>query len=210
MPELEKYLDRIDIDRIRWARELSEVKRVFSSPPGSDAELVCSQAAVVLCYAAWEGFYNECIDAYISFLRERGGKVRETDRMLLLGAVGADLDSLRDRNHSDEARFDFVANLRARLECGFDKVDESHLKSHSNLNWKRLGYSYSILSFDLLSLQEYRLRLDRELVGWRHSVAHGEMPNLSNLDIANHVDFTSEILVTLADDFQYGISQRIE
>ena len=79
-----------------------------------------SKATVVLAYANWEGFYNECVDAYIRFLRDRGGKIRDTDWMLLLGAFHADFESLKARDHSYDARRQFVEDLQARLECSFD------------------------------------------------------------------------------------------
>jgi hypothetical protein len=65
------------------------------------------------------------------------------------------------------------------------------------------------MSFDLAPLQRYRIRLDKELVGWRHSVAHGDSPDLSAMDIADHVDFTSRILILVADSFQYAILARM-
>jgi hypothetical protein len=74
MPDLDRYFDEIDTARIRRARELSEIKRKFSTDRVPDPAGVNSKATVVLAYANWEGFYNECVGAYIRFLRDRGGK----------------------------------------------------------------------------------------------------------------------------------------
>ena len=122
MPNIDKYFDAIDVARTRRVKELSEIKRTFGDDRGTDPSNVLSKAAVVLAYANWEGFYNECVRAYIQFLTERGRKIRETDWMLLVGAFGSDFKSLRARNHSVEAKHQFVANLKARLECGFKFV----------------------------------------------------------------------------------------
>ena len=205
MIEVDQYWDRIDSDRYRRVRELSEIKRFCSSSPSSDPESVGSRAAVVLCYAAWEGFYNECTSNYLSFMKTLGGKVRDTNWLLLLGAIGADLDSLRDRHHSDDARLEFVKRLETLVDSKFDEVDKKHLGRRSIVNFDRVRYGYNIFGFELMSLQRYRLRLDKELVAWRNSVAHGVAPDLSTLDISRHVHFTRQLLITVSGDFQDGM-----
>jgi hypothetical protein len=42
-----------------------------------------------------------------------------------------------------------------------------------------------------------------------HSVAHGDPPDLSALDISDHVDFTANLLMILADRFQHAMLERI-
>ncbi len=168
-----------------------------------------SKAAVVLAYANWEGFYNECAGAYIRFLRDRGGKIRDTDWMLLLGVFHADFESLKARSHSYDARRQFIEDLQARLECGFDSFDDTIVEARSNLNFERLAENLYVLNIDLSPMQRFRIRLDKEVVGWRHSVAHGDPPDLSALDIADHVEFTANLLIVLADRFQYAMLERI-
>jgi MAE_28990/MAE_18760-like HEPN len=92
MPDVEKYYDEIDAARARRARELSDIKLMFTTKAGPDPTNINSRAVIVLTYASWEGFYNECVRAYISFLKERGGKVRDMDWMLLVGAFRADFN----------------------------------------------------------------------------------------------------------------------
>jgi hypothetical protein len=160
-------------------------------------------------YANWEGFYNDCVRTYVEFLRSRGRKIRETDWMLLVGACNSDFDSLRDRNHSVDARYNFVANLRERLECRFDAFDRSCVEAKANLDFRRVTQCYTILNFSTQTLEKFRIRIDAELVGWRHSVAHGDSPDLSALDIANHIDFASHLFLVLADQFQYAMLERM-
>jgi RiboL-PSP-HEPN len=190
MPEIDRYFDEIDAARIRRARELSK-------------------AAVVLTYANWEGFYNDGVGTYVQFLTERGGKVRETDWMLLVGALNPAFESLRAKNHSIDAKHQFVAHMKERLECGFDSFDSTTVEARSNLNYERLSQNYFVLNFELSSWQRFRLRLNKEVVGWRHSVAHGDSPDLSALDIADHVDFAAHLLIVVADRFQYAMLDRM-
>jgi len=68
MPDIDKYFDAIDAARVQRVKELSEIKYKFSANSGPDPENIKSKAVVVLAYANWEGFYNECVHAYARFL----------------------------------------------------------------------------------------------------------------------------------------------
>ena len=210
MSKLDDFFDEIDLARIRRAKELSEVKRSFGRMTGSDLYGVASKAVVVLAYATWEGFYNECVRAYMRFLIAKGSKVGETDWLLLVGAFHSDFESMRDRNHSLESRQKFVENLKTKIDCGFDAVDTTVVEARSNLNFARLSQNYALLSFDLSTMQRVRNRLDKELVGWRHAVAHGDSPDLTSMDVEAHIDFTSSLLVMIADRFQYAMLARCD
>lgn len=209
MPKIEEYFDQIDAARVRRVRELSEIKRSFERLADDDSFGVASKAIVVLAYANWEGFYNECVRAYLSFLVERGGKVRDSDWMLFVSAFHADFDSMRDRNHSLESRVSFVRNLRSSIDCGFDAVNAKTVEARSNLDFRRLAENYILLNFDLARMQRMRIRLDKELVGWRHAVAHGDSPDLSTLDVQDHIEFTSSLLLLIADQFQFVMLDRV-
>ncbi len=209
MDNIDKFFDDIDVARLRRARELSEIKRSFAELTRTDLSDIASKAVVMLTYANWEGFYNECVETYFEFLRQKGGQVRDSDWMLLLSALNTDFESMRDRNHSFESRLKFVSNLNSKIDCGFDLVDAKIVKAQSNLDFSRLTQNYQLLSFDLTVWQRWRNRLDKELVGWRHSVAHGESPNLSSLDVNDHIDFTSNMLILISDQFQYAMLERV-
>lgn len=209
MPRLDDYFDEIDSARVRRVKELSEVKRSFGRMTDGDVLGVASKAIVVLTYANWEGFYNECVRAYLSFLVERGGKVRDSDWMLLVSAFHADFESMRDRNHSLDARLAFVNNLRTQLDCGFEAIDAKTVEARSNLDFSRLSENYNLLNFDLSKMQRMRNRLDKELVGWRHAVAHGDSPDLTEMDVSGHIEFTSTLLMLIADQFQFAMLDRV-
>lgn len=209
MPKLDDFFDEIDLARIRRAKELSEVKRTFVRMTDSDVYGISSKAVVVLAYANWEGFYNECVRAYMRFLIEKGGKVRDIDWLLLVSAFHSDFESMRDRNHSLEARQKFVENLKIKIDCGYDAIDTTIVEARSNLDFARLSQNYTLLNLDLSTMQRVRNRLDKELVGWRHAVAHGDSPDLTTMDVDAHIDFASSLLVMIADRFQYAMLARV-
>ncbi|HLH10999.1 MAG TPA: MAE_28990/MAE_18760 family HEPN-like nuclease [Methylovirgula sp.] len=207
MPEPKYFFDEIDNNRSRRVRELSEIKRRFAG--GRDSFGIGSRAVIILAYAQWEGFYNDCVRIYTQFLKNNGGRLRDTDWMMLVGATIRELQSLRDRNHSHEARRDFVASLRDIIDCGYDRFDPQVIMARSNLNFETLSANYHILNFDIDRFRPYRLRIDREIVSWRHQAAHGDQPDLSQLDINKHIDFVANLLLLVADQFQEAMSARL-
>lgn len=58
-------------------------------------------------------------------------------------------------------------------------------------------------------MQRMRNRLDKELVGWRHAVAHGDSPDLTEFDVQDHIEFTSSLLMLIADQFQFAMLDRV-
>jgi hypothetical protein len=131
MPNLERYFDEIDLARIRRVKELSDIKVRFTTYAGPDPSNISSRAAIVLTYASWEGFYNECAFVYVRFLKELGKRVRETDWMLLLGTFKSEFDALRDKYHSDAARIQFVGNLQLLIECNFEDFDSGVIAANT-------------------------------------------------------------------------------
>lgn len=211
MIDINTYIDRVDIARYRRAKELAEIGRLLGRLGDADPENIGPKGVVVLCYAVWEGFYNECISIYLEFLTERGGAIRDGDWMLLLGVISPKLDSLRDRNHSTEARSEFVRDLQSLIDSRFTSIDPEraeYVGYASNLNYKRLKHNYEILQFDHQSLQKHRIWMDRELVAWRNGVAHGDTPDLSLLDISKHVECTRVLLLTVSGAFQEAMVKR--
>ena len=202
MPTLEQYLDEIDSSRAHRIQELSEIKRIFGASLDADPFEVRSKALVVLSYAVWEGFYNECVEIYCRFLEEQGKRIADVSWNMLVGALAADFEALRARNHSGSAQLEFVRNLQAKIPCGFESFDKSVLKAKSSLDFDKLRQNFGVLDFEIESMQMYRNRIDKELVGWRHRVAHGDSPGLLTLDAARHISFVGDVMAIVADSFQ--------
>jgi len=209
MPELKDFLDEIDSARIRRVKELSEVKRIFSQPRETDPLGVQSKAVVVLSYASWEGFYNECVATYHKFLLQCGLKVKDAGWLMLVGALSGEFESLRQRNHSAEAKKSFVENLQSSLACDFTNFDSNVIKARSNLDFDRISENFSILGFPLTSIQRFRNKIDKELVGWRHGVAHGDSPDLTEVDVSKHIDFVANMLALISDHFQAAMLDHL-
>jgi hypothetical protein len=205
----DSFFDLIDSARIQRAKELSEIKRTFLAISATDPLAIGSKSVVVLSYAAWEGFYNDCATIYIDFLEHCGVKISEANWSLLTGAMTSDFNSLRDRHHSEIAKKEFIDRLQHILTCDFKKFDRSVVMARSNLNFSKLSSNFSLLAIEIRPFETSRIRIDKELVGWRHGVAHGDPPDLTAVDVKSHIDFASQLLLTVSDSFQDAILQYI-
>lgn len=208
---IDDFFNEIDAARANRVQELTEIKRLLGAPTTvSDPMGVQSKALVVLSYAAWEGFYNECVEAYCEFMKVQGSKVSDVGWKMLIGVFGSEFSSLRDRNHSPTARLEFIEGLQDKLNANFEMFDQSVIAAQSNLNWDALRMNFEILDFDLSLLQQYRNRLNNELVGWRHGVAHGSAPNLGSLDAGDHISLVAELMMLVSDAFQSAMVEQVE
>lgn len=202
MTDVSSHIDKIDVERLRRARELSELKVRMTEMNGISKYGVNSKALIVLAYAHWEGFYNECVNNYIQALTTNGTKVSNVSWLLLVGVLKPDLQRLKDRNHSPVAEIEFVDRLKELINSDFSNFDKMAVRSRSNLNFETLEQNFKVLGFDIAPFQRWRIKIDKELVGWRHSVAHGDEPDLTSIDLDRHIQFTQKMLLLIADTFQ--------
>lgn len=208
MSDIKKYTEKIDTSRLRRAKELSELKIRMTEMNGISKYGINSKALIVLSYAHWEGFYNECVNHYIDALRDHGNKVGEISWLLLIGILKPELQRLRDRNHSLTAEVEFIERLRVLINNDFSTFDNSVVMSRSNLDFEKLAQNFKILGLNLAPFQRWRIKINKELVGWRNSVAHGDEPDLSSVDFNKHVQLTQNLLLMIADTFQTDLEEK--
>jgi hypothetical protein len=209
MADTSSYFDAIDNLRLQRALELSAVKHSFTTDARPDPFSIRSKSVVVLVYANWEGFYNECVTSYVDFLATNSIRVSTASWNLLVGAMSGEFNALRDRHHSNDAKRAFIESLKGKLICTFDQFDRKTVQARSNLNFDTLRAIFQLLDFDILPFLPARIRLDKELVGWRHAVAHGAPPDLRTVDVEDHIDFASNLLLQVADTFQTAILAHV-
>lgn len=199
------YLERIDYDRALRVREIYDVKAFVLRKDARSDSVIAAKCVVLISYSNWEGFYNDCTRTYLEFLRKAGSRVSEVSWLLLCGVLEGGLQSMRDKGFSYKSKVEFVNSLRGLGSIKFDSFQDSIMYAKSNLNFDRLRQCGTLLDIDLSVFNKNRIRIDRELVGWRHAVAHGDAPDLNSMGISDHVDFVSKLMLDVSDIFQYAI-----
>ena len=194
-----QFFDEIDLHRARRIREISTLKVLCSYHSPTVLSNVLKKSFIVGCYGHWEGFYNECVDAFVSAAIKQNLEVKDVSWSLMVGVFESDLRSVKDRNHSRESHVELIESLRTKSGSKFDRFDRTCIKSRSNLNFETIRKNFNLLDVDCSGFERFRLKIDRELVGWRHSIAHGDEIDMSLVDIKTHADLTSELLILVSN-----------
>jgi len=209
MVDVDRFFDKIDANRVQRVRELSALRDFLYQDVDADPFSLRAQSAIVLSYAHWEGFYNDCVEAYISCLRSIGVSAYELGPELLVGIFGPDFQSLVDRKNSLTAQIDFMEKVDREWHSDFTNFDLKTVSARSNLDWAKFVLNNRLLKCDISALVRHRIKIDRELVGWRHAVAHGNSPDLSGVDVGNHIKFASDRMLDFSDNIQARILDHI-
>lgn len=202
MATIDHFFDAVDSDRQRRAKELNGLLALYAAVPAGSLQVSAARATVVLCYANWEGFFNECVEHFFEFCALKGILASQVSWNLLLGVFAPDFEMVFNRNNSRESQLKFLASMQGRLGSLTTDVNQNIVQARSNLDFAKVVENWSCLGIQPAVLNKHRNRIDKELVGWRHSVAHGDSPDLSKMDASKHVQFTSEVMLIVSDCFQ--------
>jgi len=195
------FVKEVDAGRIWRVKELSNFRALTSLHSADTYSDSVSRAAVVIAYSHWEGFWSDCLSAYITFRTKEGRRPILVNRNFLIGMLGNSFKRLKDRNFSDEAKMEFVGSVFAGLNGNFAAVGTEEIRPRSNFDFKRLSYCANYLALDISPFQKYRNQIDAEVVGWRHSIAHGDSPTIDMTAVAGHLNLVERLTELIKDAF---------
>ncbi|MBB5721168.1 hypothetical protein FHS72_000775 [Loktanella ponticola] len=201
----ENYIERLSTDRLWRARELSDLRVMHSKAETSREKVVTSRAIVVLSYAHWEGYCSSCAGTLVDFLEAKEVPYSTLPPDMLLGALAAALDSYRDTADNLVSRRKLIAIFQETLGNHIKNFDRRVILPRSNLNFERLRFIHETIGADIQPFQRYRLKIDKELVAWRHLVAHGEMFTLENYLAVAHTNLCEELMFLTKDTFETAL-----
>lgn len=191
----------LDAARIWRVRELSDFRALTAMHGASSYNSAIARAAVVIAYSHWEGYWSDCIEAYLAFRILEGRRPFLVNKDLMLGVLDAEFSSLRDRNFSDVSKRQFLRSVFAAMKADFTAVRPSAFKPRSNMNFERLLYCAETLRLDPAPFQRHRNQIDKEIVGWRHSIAHGDNPSIDMTAVAQHLSLVESLTALTKDAF---------
>jgi hypothetical protein len=163
---------------------------------------VAAQALIVLCYASWEGYFNFCADVYISHVNSLSCPLVRVNPALLACVIDRHLDSLKDRNFRPEHKPRFARDVYRETQAMSVEGNIGLLKAASNLDYDRLAICLDALDVDITRFAEHQNFIKHELVKWRHQVAHGDEPDLSQSDLILHSERTEHLLSIMGEAFE--------
>lgn len=199
------YLKKLDDDRLWRIREISDLRSQFKASTNERERSVTSRAIVVFCYAHWEGYCSTCVHTLVDFLEASNLTYAAVPDDFVLGATSSALDRFRDKSDNLNSRLELVKTFKGIEATAFEKFDRKTILPRSNLNFDRLRFIFITTQLDVSPFLRHRIRLDSELVRWRHLIAHGEMFTLDDTKVETHTRFCEELLWLLKNEFENAL-----
>lgn len=202
---LDMYFEQLNQDRIWRVRELSDLRVLHGKATSTREKEATSRSIVVLSYAHWEGYCSKCASIFVDYLEAKKVPYQQLPPDMLLGAMSAALDSYRDTADNLNSRRKLVQYFLSAYGSSVEKYDRRVILPRSNLNFERLRFIHEVIGASVVPFQKYRLKIDKELVAWRHLVAHGEMFVLDSTKVASHTHLCEELLFLTKDVFENSL-----
>ena len=167
----DEFLDCLDQEFGWRLKELSDIHAAISSP-GDMSRTVRLRTATAMLYAHWEGFVKGASEAYVDYVARRRLKHFELNDGFLSLAMKSKLKRLME---SDDvtAQIEFVRYVRSGFDSRAQIPRLGVIKTGANLNSHRLKAIISVLCLDYGPFELKENLIDRQLLEWRNSIAHG-------------------------------------
>lgn len=200
------FLDQLSADRVWRARELSDLRAMHHRASSERERSVASRSIVVLSYAHWEGYCKKSAEIFLDYLEAIKIPYQQLPPDMLLGAIAASMDGYRDTADNLNSRKKLLDEIRLKTGGSFERFDRRIILPRSNLNFERLKFICATIGADISPFQQFRLKIDKELVKWRHEVAHGELFILERNLVDSHTRLCEDLLFLTKDTFETAIT----
>lgn len=202
-----------EVDQIKqWRKkELALMKGQIEGTRGSTSQQkVNLRAGHLLLYAHWEGWIKEISKLYLRYINSQRITYSNINNIFLASALKSDILELQESGKSN-IHIDFVNKLSEVYSSNTRvSIREDLIQTYSNL-------SYGILKDILLrldmkdvvdreNLDLHEAYIDKELVGRRNAIAHGEY--IDDYDMQAYKEMHYFVINTL-DNISTEIVNRV-
>jgi len=194
----------IDHETVWRKVELSTSLKLIQQASGP-AQVASIRAGVLVLYAHWEGWIKAISQLYVRYVNTQKFSYDSLSEAFLGNALKTKLTALADASAA-HVHTDFASLIVNRLGERAT-VSENLVRTESNLSSKVLLDIVDRLGLEKHS--EYTLRanlIDRELVGRRNSIAHGEFLELKPEEFRVLRTTILELLELFTDDVRKAAS----
>jgi len=164
-----------------WRRK--ELSMIFTSIKSSKPKTLSTnlRIGVVILYAHWEGFIKNSAEYYLIFVAGKKLTYSELENNFIALSLKTRLREfeLTNKNTIHTQLIDF---LLGNLDVKASLPTENIIKTQSNLNSNILKEILSILGIDYSQFELKENFIDSQLLKIRNSVAHGQDPDITELD----------------------------
>jgi hypothetical protein len=208
---IEQFSDEVDQIKQWRKKELALMKgQIEGSRESMSKQKVNLRAGHLLLYAHWEGWIKEISKLYLRYINSQRITYSKINSIFLASALKSDILEFQESGKSN-IHIDFVNKLSEVYSSNKRvTIKEDLIQTYSNL-------SYDILKDILLrldikdimdreNLELYETYINKELVGRRNSIAHGEY--IDDYDMQAYEEMHDFVINTL-DNISTEIVNRV-
>lgn len=168
-------------DDFAWRRK--ELTTILTTVKSSRPKLLNTniRVGIVILYAHWEGFIKNAAEYYLIYVAGKKLPFNELENNFIAICLKNKLVEFEQTNkntlHTQLINF-LLGDLNIQASLPTDNV----IKTQSNLNSNILKEILSILGIDYSQYELKEKYIDSQLLKIRNSVAHGQDPDISEID----------------------------
>lgn len=204
---LDNLVTCLEEETIWRLREISDLKAVIKR---SDQSFQTSllRSFIPIAYAHWEGFVRGCALKYFQHIVLKRKSYSELIPQFHLNFHLKSIDSFYNRKAGISSKCMFLSQVLSSQDMRFVKLDQKIVDTRSNLNFRVLQDICIICGLEGDGFDKYEDFLDKELLGRRNSIAHGEevFLGIEDLDIVSSK--TTEIMRLFRNKIENAAVQK--
>lgn len=176
-----EHLQTVLDEDFGWRRkELSLIlTTIKSSKPKTLSTNI--RIGVVILYAHWEGFIKNSAEYYLIYVAGKKLAYDELENNFIALSLKTKLKEFEETN-KNTVHTQLIDFLLGNLNIKANLPTENIIKTQSNLNSNILKEILSILGINYNQFELKEKFIDSQLVKIRNSVAHGQDPDIAELD----------------------------
>jgi hypothetical protein len=163
---------------------------------------------VVMLYAHWEGFIKNAAELYLVYVACKKLNLDELSSNFIAVSLKNKLKQFEETNkntiHTQLIDF-LLGDLKERAQIPTDDI----IRTQSNLNSEILKEILSVIGVDYSKFELKEKFIDSQLLRIRNSVAHGQNPDINELDFYELYDEITFIMTNVKNDISNNASLQI-
>ena len=192
--------DNIDRDFAWRIKELSLLKSKIPNTPNRDPlQDVLIRAGVTMLYAHWEGFVKCAAENYLNYVSLKRLRHDQLESCFVALCLKKKINEMDNTNRFDlqTAAVDFMLQqLNERAYIPYEGI----IQTKSNLSFFVFRDICTVIGIDYKKYQLKETLIDRELLQFRNSIAHGKYLSMNFNEYLKIYDKILEMMRDIKDD----------
>jgi hypothetical protein len=195
-------------DDFNWRlKEITDLRKIAASV-GDGYEVAARKAGIALLYAHWEGYIKFVGEAYVKYVAVRKLKIDLLVDEFLAVEISGILKAYSTTGGGLSSRLDLINEWRNIEQGRFRRFREKGVAIGGNLNYQRFSEICKLIRIDPKSVIKDDEYLDRNLLGVRNKIAHGESITVTALEFRDVSNFVIESMRNFRTETEYCVIKK--